>query len=276
MTNTSLLAQLEEKAIQSAKNQDWNGAIDANRQLIEENEQDIQAYIRLGVAQVQLGQVKEAKLAFTQALELDKTNQLAKKHLIKLENNQTITLSALPADEEFIEEPGKTKTLELTRLAGKDQLENLSVGQVCELRSKNRFISVEVNKVYIGSLPEDLSSRLTKLMKGGNEYVCYIRSISTTNCTCTVFIKEVSRSADQEYVNSFPVSKSSATALNEMYADDNYSFEIENIPLQIVETDNDEERTTADTFPIDDGEHQNEERERDDEPEQDNNSNDND
>ncbi|MBW7955890.1 tetratricopeptide repeat protein [Patescibacteria group bacterium] len=272
MTNTALLAQLEEQAIQAAKTQNWETAVTVNQQLIEENEEDIQAYIRLGVAQVQLGKVKEAKRSFTQALELDKSNQLAKKHLQKLENNQTITLSTLPADEQFIEEPGKTKTVELHRLAGREQLEHLSVGQVCELKTKNRFISVEVNKVYIGSLPEDLSSRLTKLMKGGNVYVCYIRSISPTNCTCTVFIKEVSRSAEQEFVNSFPVSKSSLTAINEMYSDDNYTFEIENIPLQIVETDNDEERGATDAFPIDDEDHREEPEEND----RDNNDNDSD
>lgn len=273
MTNTSLVAQLEEKAIQAAKSQDWQAAIDVNRQLIEENAEDIQAFIRLGVAQVQLGLIKEAKHAFSQALELDKTNQLAKKHLLRLENNQTITLSSLPSNEEFIEEPGKTRTVELHRLAGKEPLEKLSVGQVCELKSKNRFISVEVNKVYIGSLPEDLSARLTKLMKGGNEYICYIRSISQANCSCSVFIKEVSRSPEQEFINSFPVSKSSVNALNEMYADDNYSFEIEDIPLQIVETDNDEERTVGDSFrpPADDGEREREEPE-DNEP--DNNNND--
>ncbi len=272
MTNTSLCSQLEEQAIQAAKNQDWQSAIRYNQNLIEENPEDIQAYIRLGVAQVQLSQVKEAKLAFTQALQLDKTNQLAKKHLQKLQNNQTITLSTLPADEQFIEEPGKTKTVELHRLAGKDQLEGLSVGQICELKSKNRFIAVEVNKTYIGSLPEDLSSRLTKLMKGGNQYICYIRSISPSSCVCSVFIKEILRSKDQEFVNSFPVAKNQLAAINEMYADDNYAFEIENIPLQMVETDNDEEKTATDAFPIDDGE-RTEEPTEDSEPE--NNENDN-
>lgn len=273
MTNTSLIAQLEEQAIQAAKTQDWNAAINVNRQLIEENAEDIQAFIRLGVAQVQLSQIAEAKQSFTQALALDKSNQLAKKHLLKLENNQTITLSTLPDDEQFIEEPGKTKTVELHRLAGREQLEKLSVGQTCELRSKNRFISVEANKTYIGSLPEDLSSRLSKLIHGGNVYACYIRSISPTNCTCTVFIKEVSRSAEQEFVNSFPVMKNSSSALNEMYADDNYAFEIEDIPLQIVETDNDEERGATDAFPIDDEDHREEPEENDRENNNDDNDN---
>lgn len=272
MTNTSLLAQLEDQAIQAAKNQDWQKAVDVNRQLIEENAEHIQAFIRLGVAQVQLNQVKEAKHSFTQALALDKTNQLAKKHLQKLQNNQTITLSSLPADEQFIEEPGKTKTVELHRLAGREQLEKLSIGQLCELKPKNRFISVEANGIYIGSLPEDLSSRLTKLIKGGNTYSCYIRSISPTNCNCSVFIKELSRAKEQEFINSFPVSKNSLAALNEMYADDNYTFEIEDIPLQIVETDNDEERGATDAFPLDEDDH----REEPEENERENNENDND
>jgi tetratricopeptide (TPR) repeat protein len=272
MTNTSLSSQLEEQAIQAAKTQDWPSAINYNQQLIEENSENIQAYIRLGVAQVQLGQIEEAKVAFNQALQFDKSNQLAKKHLQKLQNNQTITLSTLPADEQFIEEPGKTKTVDLHRIAGKDQLEGLSIGQVCELKSKNRFIAIEVAHTYIGSLPEDLSARLTKLMKGGNEYVCYLRSISPSSCSCSVFIKETFRSKDQEFVNSFPVAKNQLTAINEMYADDNYAFEIENIPLQMVETDNDEERIATDAFPIDDAEHP-EELQEDSEP--DNNDNDN-
>jgi tetratricopeptide (TPR) repeat protein len=271
MTNSPLTSQLEGQAIQAAKNQDWQTAISVNQQLIDDNPENIQAYIRLGVAQVQLGKVKEAKHAFNQALELDKTNQLAKKHLVKLQNNQTIVLSTLPADEQFIEEPGKTKTVELHRLAGKDQLENLSVGQVCELKPKNRFIAIEVNKTYIGALPEDISSRLTKLMKGGNQYVCYIRSVSPTSCTCSVFIKEILRSAEQEFIHSFPINKNQLATLNDMYADDNFTFEMEDIPLQIVETDNDEERTSADAFPLDEPEH--EEMQEENEP--DNNDNDN-
>lgn len=252
MTNTFLSSHLEEQAIQAAKNQDWQAAIQCNEQLIADNAENVQAYIRLGVAQVQLGEKNAAKQAFAQALTLDKSNQLAKKHLQKLENNQTIVLSSLPADEQFIEEPGKTKTVDLHRLAGKDQLEKVSVGQLCELKPKNRFIAVEVNKTYIGSLPEDISSRLTKLMAGGNEYICYVRSTSLTSCAVSVFIKEIRRSPEQEFIHSFPINKGQFATINDMYGDDNYTFEMENIPLQIVETDNDEEQSAPDSFSIED------------------------
>ncbi len=249
--NTNVSA-LEHQAIQAAKNQDWPSAIAYNGQIVEVNPEDSGALIRLGVAHAQVGNTKEAKKLFTQVLEIDKSNTLAKKHLQKLNNKQTISLSTLPADEQFIEEPGKTKTVELHRLAGKEQLDEMAVGQSCQLKSKNRFISVEVGKTYVGSLPEDLSARLSKLMKSGNEYSCYIRSISPTSCN--VFLKEISRSPENEFVNSFPVQKSQMATINDMFlADENIALQMEDdfIPPQIVDTDADVEKT-LDSLPMED------------------------
>src|SRR5579859_89735 len=243
--NTTL-ADLQLQAVQAAKNQNWDGAIEHNLAILADNPTDVGALTRLGVAYAQIGKLKEAKKAFTQVLELDKSNQLAKKHLEKMKNNQAISLSSLPANEQFIEEPGKTKTVELHRLAGKEQLENLGIGQMCELKPKNRFVSVEVGKTYVGSLPEDLSSRLTKLMKGGNEYICYIRSVSPI--ACSVFIKETRRAKDFEYMNSFPVMKNQNAAINDMFlVDDNVQL-MDDVPVSIVDTDTDEGVKSIDTF----------------------------
>ena len=205
--------------------------------------------MRSGISYIQLEKKNKAKEAFEQVLEVDKSNALAKKHLLKLKNNQKIILSRLPTNEEFIEEPGRSKTVDLHRLAGKEQLESLSLGQPCTLKSKNRFISVESDKVYIGSLPEDLSARLSKLIGGGNTYVCYIQSLSSTSCT--VFIKETSRSKQNEFIHSFPVAKSLGNNLNDMYLnDDTIPLQMEDIPLQMVETDTDDEKA-PDRFDID-------------------------
>ncbi len=114
--NTTL-ADLQLQAVQAAKNQNWDGAIEHNLTILVDSPTDVGALTRLGVAYAQINKLKEAKKAFTQVLELDKSNQLAKKHLEKMKNNQTISLSSLPANEQFIEEPGKTKTVELHRLA---------------------------------------------------------------------------------------------------------------------------------------------------------------
>jgi hypothetical protein len=242
------LAALEMQAVQAAKSQDWQAAIDLNLEILKDNPQDIGALMRLGVAYAQSGKKTLAHDAFSNVLEIDKSNQLAKKHLDKLKNHQSISLFHLPVDEQFIEEPGKTKTVELHRLAGKEQLESLSIGQVCELKSKNRFISVEVNKVYVGSLPEDISARLAKFMATGNQYTCYIQSLSSTSCS--VFLKETFRSKTNEYNNSFPSTRSTMASLNDVFlADDNVPMQLEDIPPQIVITDADEEKT-LDSFHI--------------------------
>ena len=240
---------LENQAIQASKNQAWDQALALNLQILEQDEHNIPALMRSGIAYLQLEQKAKAQETFEQVLSLDKSNALARKHLQKIKNNQKILLSALPSNEEFIEEPGKSKTVELHRLAGKEQLESLSVGQICDLKPKNRFISVESGKSYIGSLPEDLSARLSKLITTGNTYACYIQSLSSTSCS--VFIKETGRSKQNEFVHSFPLVKSAATGLNDMYlSDDAIPLQIEDIPLQMVETDADDEKT-PDRFDID-------------------------
>jgi hypothetical protein len=236
----TVISALELQAIQAAKIHDWQGAITHNLAILDQQPHDIGALIRLGVAYSQIKENKKAEASFKQVIELDKSNNLAKKHLLKIKNHQSISLSKLPSNEEFIEEPGKTKTVELHRLAGKEQLDQLAVGQECDLKPKNRFISVEVQKTYLGSLPEDLSARLSKLIKTGNTYSCYVQSVSPTSCS--VFIKEILRSPENEFINSFPSVKSQLATINDMFlADDAVPLQMEDIPLQIVETDADEE-----------------------------------
>lgn len=227
---------LQQKAIQSAKNQDWAGAIEYNLSILELKSHDIAALNRLGVAYLQKGDNKKAKQAFEQVVTLDKSNSLAKKHLERIKNKQANIAPAF-SHEHFIEEPGKTKTVELHRLAGKNVLSALSLGQACELKPKNRYISVEVGGTYVGALPEDLSFRLSKLIETGNSYTCRIRSCSGSQCS--VHLRELARSVHNEHTNSFPVSKNTYSNLNDL--DEKFFLE-EDIPLQIVDTDTDSER----------------------------------
>lgn len=219
-------AALQQQAITAAKHQDWSAAVTFNSQLVELNAQDLGAMNRLGVAKLNLGDVEGAKGTFKQVLVIDKSNAIAKKHLQKLQTNSA-PITPTFASEYFIEEPGKTKTVELHRLAGKNVLEQLAVGQAAELKLKNRFISVEVDGTYLGALPEDVSFRLCNLLKTGNVYTCYIQSFTMNSCS--VFIKELSRSPENEFTNSFPVVKTSLAAINDV--DDQYLFE-DNIPVQ--------------------------------------------
>lgn len=236
---------LQLKAIKAAKDLNWNAAIEINQQIIDNNNIDLGAWNRLGVAFMQSKKPAKAKKAFEEVLKLDGSNSIAKKHLKAIQQKK-VSNQPLFSREQFIEEPGTTKIVELHRLASKSELEKLAVSQECELKPKGRYISINADKVgYIGALPEDLSFRLAKLMKRGNEYQCFV--YSATAKTCKVYIKETVRSKHNENVNSFPLNKnmmSSISTLNDI--DERFLLE-ENIPVEIIETDGDtDERTLKD------------------------------
>ena len=198
------LKQLKSSAISAARSGDWPQAIEINKQLLENEPNNVNALNRLGVAYAQSNQTAKAIQAFKQVLSLDKHNLIAKKHLDKLNNHCCLTAPTF-IKQHFIEEPGKTKVVELHRLAGKEVLQALSVGSSCELVRKKRYISIEVDGQYIGALPEDLSFRLCKLMGQGNCYCCLIRSVA--NSSCFVYLQETKKSKRNANIHSFPPGK---------------------------------------------------------------------
>lgn len=197
---------LKQLAVLAAKQAEWQKAIELNQAILEKEPADIGALNRLGVSHLQLNQVAEAKKAFKAAIGLDKFNTIAKKNLDKLNQGDTTNQTLTFSKQQFIEESGKTKVIELHRLAGKQVLETLSVGTKCQFMCKKRFISIETNGTYIGALPEDISFRLSKLIQNGNQYECYIRSVSSS--TCSVYVRELFRSEDNLDVSSFPINRS--------------------------------------------------------------------
>ena len=236
--------RLQQQAINAAKRQDWSQAIICNQEQLTNHPQDVGALNRLGVAYLQANQASLAKNTFHQVLELDKSNSIAKKHLQILKTKQVSRIPAF-SHEQFIEEPGTTKIIELHRLANRLVLDRLNVGETCFLKPKNRYISVETAESnYVGALPEDLSFRLTKLIKRGNDYSCFIYATSTKSCN--VYIKELKRSKRNQHINSFPITKNSLTAINDV---DERSLLEDDIPVAIVKTDDDEEPSLEELEP---------------------------
>ncbi|HCC84785.1 MAG TPA: hypothetical protein DEP87_03830 [Candidatus Pacebacteria bacterium] len=225
------LSLLRQTAIQAAKDLAWDQAVVINQEILAQEPNDLEALNRLGLAQMLLQKLAAAKKTFQSVIKIDKSNIIANKHLKKLANNQIGSVMTF-SDSYFIEEPGKTKIVDLGRLAGKQVLMTLSVGQSCKLVVKNHFICIEVNDVHIGALPEDLSARLTKLIKNGNEYSCQIHS--GTEKMCRVLIKETKTSEKNANVQSFPVSKS---ALSGQIGDD-FILEDE-VPIQLEDGESD-------------------------------------
>jgi len=226
------LSVLRQTAIQAAKTLAWDQAVLINQDILSQEPNDLDALNRLGLAQMQLKDLAGAKTTFNAVIKIDKSNIIANKHLKKLATNQVGNLLTF-SDSYFIEEPGKTKIIDLHRLAGKQILGTLSVGQSCELVIKAHFICIETNKIHIGALPEDLSARLAKLINNGNAYSCQIHS--ATDKTCKVLIKETKASEKNANVLSFPVAK---TALAGAAGSDDFILEDE-VPIQLEDGETD-------------------------------------
>lgn len=224
-------ATLQQQAIVAAKEQNWTAAVEHNERILETSPEDLGALNRLGLAHLQLKQPTKAKKYFQKVLELDRSNTIAKKHLARLKSNQNPQVPTF-TQVYFIEEPGKSKIIELHRLAGKQVLEELVVGQRCELKPKSRYISVERDGVYIGALPEDLSFRLTKLIGSGNKYDCYIHSFTSNNCS--IYVKEAVRAEKNKDIHSFPLAKGSLAAINEL--DQAFLLE-DDIPVEVSDSE---------------------------------------
>lgn len=184
---------LKTQAVQTALQGDWQAAVILNQMLLEDDPGDIDALNRLAFAKTSLGEIKEAKSIYQKVLLIDANNPIALKNLQKLgttikpQQNNHIHVNNV-----FIEEPGKTKVVELINTADKKVISPLRNGEHLLLSVKRMKIFVlDEQKQYIGMLPDDLGNRLIKFINGGNQYEAYIKTIH--NNSVTILVKEVKR-----------------------------------------------------------------------------------
>ena len=192
---------LKDLAIKFALQNNWEEAYKINSQILEADENDIEALNRMAFSLIKLGKYKKAKLAYQKVVEIDKTNPIALKNLKKLDNvtreklkdqGQSPIISHI--HDVFIEEAGKTKTTELKNLTDKKSLSLLQTGDnVTLVVKRSKIFVLSSDKKYIGMLPDNIGMRLVTFMKGGNEYQACIKALDEK--TVTVFIKEVKKVA---------------------------------------------------------------------------------
>ncbi len=203
---------LEEQAIKAALNQDWGKAIEINKKILEESPQNIPALNRLGRAYWEAGKIAQASQTYKKVLKFDRLNPIANKNLQRLarsgqnKNKREKKTPFVTSGQIFLEEPGKTKIVKLVRLAPPSVLAQLDNADPLRLVAKKRSISVvSEDNTYLGTLPEDLSLRLIKLIKGGNQYQAFVKNVDHQKLE--IFIREVFRA--KKFLNSpsFPQGK---------------------------------------------------------------------
>lgn len=203
------MMSLKEQAIKLALENSWEEAILVNLELLEASEKDIDSLKRLAYAYLQSGKFIEAKDTYTKIIELDRTNPIATKNLRKLmtisqqKDGVPISVHSNHMDNVFIQEAGKTKTVDLTNIADKRTLMSLQHGdEILLIMKRSKVFALTSDKTFIGMLPDSIGIRLISFIKGGNEYQACIKSVDDKSVT--VFIKETKRAkkfSDQSSFN---------------------------------------------------------------------------
>lgn len=189
--STFCMTVLKSQAIQTALVGDWTNAISLNQQILQEDPNDIDTLNRLAFAYLSVGQPKDAKALYEKVLSLDMKNPIAIRNLKRL-NDVKLTKANMPLNNLFIEEPGKTKVIELLNVADKKVIAYLRSGEKIELTIKrNKIFALDSENQYIGMLPDDICQRLIKFMQAGNQYDAYVRTVDN-NRAC-IFVRETKR-----------------------------------------------------------------------------------
>lgn len=196
------------QAIVLAMQSRWKEAVAINKGIIESFPKDIDAYNRLGRADMELGEYSLAKEAYGRALEIDPYNAIAQKNLRRLTllgecpvSSEGDTHTAKP--QHFIEEIGKAGVVSLYRLAPGEILARMVAGDGVNLAISGTSLIVENSSgQYLGEVEPKHGQRLIKLMKGGNKYSAAI--VSSTEDKVTVIIREVYKHPSQAGQFSFP------------------------------------------------------------------------
>lgn len=196
-------------AIKYALDNKWEEAYRENLKLLEENPDDLETINRIGYSLIRLGKFRKAREYYQKVISIDKTNPIATKNLKRLETMSKRNFKKPDGQAQisniqdvYIEEAGKTKTVELKNVADKKTLLLLETGEGVILLVKRSKVFVQMpNKTFIGMLPDNIGMRMITFINGGNEYSACIKAVEENSVT--VFIREIKKMAKFTNMPSF-------------------------------------------------------------------------
>jgi len=204
----SLKRQRTKQAIDLAMQGRWREAIAANRAILEDFPNDVDAHNRLGRAYMELGEYQQSREAYHRTAELDPFNTIAKKNLQRLNYLGEAKVSAESTTRRvephrFIEDIGKAGVVNLYHLAPTRVRARLVAGDELLLQiDGTRLIVEDDREQYVGHVDPKHGQRLVRLMMGGNKYSVAV--VSSTEEAMTVIIREVYQDPSQVGKLSFP------------------------------------------------------------------------
>ncbi len=186
-------SDLAQEAIEAALCCDWSKAILLNSRIIKVEPKDVDALNRLARAYAETGNLQKAKDVTQKVLKIDPTNSIAEKcqqkwkiWKIGITNNKGNLAGA------FIEEPTKTKIINLINLGDDSTIANLDCGDSLKLVATTHRVNVATgNDKHVGRFPDDLAYKFITLIRGGTEFDVIVKSADKKNIK--VFVRSLSK-----------------------------------------------------------------------------------
>lgn len=204
--------QLAEEARRAAFEGNWEDAVTLNMQVIDRFQKDAEAFNRLGRAYLSLGNLDEAKEAYSKALRADPANLIARRNLQRLEilrghggkSSADVTRpGSMPRTTAFLEEVGKTWVDELVNPGDLQILADVSPGEELQLSEEDgRLVARRATGERLGEVEPKTGRHVLDLMASGNRYEMFALGLSGQ--TLRTILREVFRDPSVATVVSFP------------------------------------------------------------------------
>lgn len=207
--NTSSIQDLENQAVDSALESNWDKAVEANKKILTIQKNDVQSYLRLGFAYLKLHKLNLAHDSYKKVISIQPQNIIASEYLEKIklqkqDNSKTSQSKFVLDPQTFVELPGKTKAVNLGQLGQKNVLAILGIGEQVFISIRRRHVEVRTQSgEYVGVLPDDVGTRLTYFLENESIYSVYVQE--ATLSSVIVFIKETKKGKKVERMVSFPL-----------------------------------------------------------------------
>lgn len=195
--------QMLEETIEVGVAGDWERAIELNTAFLERFPRDPEALNRKGRALLELGRFQESWDAYTEALQADPANMIARRNLQRLEMLANTDASSLTPDDgvraprsgAFIQEVGKAWVDELTQSAGGAHLATVSPGEQLAFEEQEGKVAVRSRSgQHLGELEERIGRRLMELIAAGNRYEIY--ALGMSGHSLRIILREIYRHPD--------------------------------------------------------------------------------
>lgn len=260
--------QLGDVARRAAFDGHWEEAVEVNLQIIAQSDKDPEAFNRLGRAYISLGNLDDAKEAYTKALRADPANLIARRNLQRLEvlrgqggrdSSEVSRPGPMPRTSVFLEEVGRTWVDELVNPGDIQLLADISSGEQLQItEEEDKLIVRRANGDRVGEVEPKTGHRVLDLMRAGNRYEIY--ALGLTGQTLRIILREVFRDPAIATTVSFPRQITSRSYLrdrdllrqrdeSEFYFDDEEEEEeTESTAAEPDDDDGDDSASDADGF----------------------------